>query len=695
MGAYEMFGEKIGVKIKYLISDIDNGKSKKIKHENSISVVKYDTLHKRLVSKTCVETKLRSASYTQDALVEFDTLCQDWRKRLIETFGNPPEKIRKSFLQERFKKDYEAFKYFNDYRYGSNQKLPDEIIELYTYNASVLNAVIRAKDDRQKYRKALATTRMEKFDIWQSLSNDVNDFRDVEHNLPQTADTLRHKVTKYIKDSYYSVVSKKYGMRNASKIVSKEQIAVIKQLLRAHQNLQDTQIAEIYNKIASETAWKTIDAVTVAAYRKKYRLETVAGAEGKKALKRLLEMAVKRQKPSTPMLFWTLDGWDAELLFQKEEVIKGKKTRTYHNRLNVVVVLDPFTKYPIGYAIGEKENSQLIKEALRNAINHTRELFGQRYIPYQLQTDNFAKKTMKPLYEEASKYYIPAKVGNAQSKVIERYFKSLNSKLQAELTPNWSGHNIIAKPENQPNGDVLNLIKKDFPDAVGCAMQIMELLEGERKEKREEYLQAWEEMDVNYKQPLSTNDFLRYFGETTGYTNKLTGSGITPTIMGLEKAYDTFDLSFRQHAYMDWAIKYDPMDLTKVLAVNAKSKDGRCQEIIGTTEFLLEEKYIQPMALADRLPSDAQELHKIYNFNNQLHNHIIADIEENNQIISGLIALNPQLQILNKLMITNSLGKHKEIKQLETEKPLKINKNKLVELKSTEYQIIDDVQSQY
>ncbi|OWP83225.1 hypothetical protein BWK59_11655 [Flavobacterium davisii] len=695
MGAYEMFGEKIGVKIKYLISDIDNGKSKKIKHENSISVVKYDTLHKRLVSKTCVETKLRSASYTQDALVEFDTLCQDWRKRLIETFGNPPEKIRKSFLQERFKYDYEAFKYFNEYRYGNNQRLADDVIKLYTYNASLLNAVIRAKDDRQKYRKALATTRMEKFDIWQSLSNDVNDFRDVEHNLPQTADTLRHKVTKYIKDNYYSVVSKKYGMRNATKVMSKEQIAILKQLLRKHQNLQDTDIASIYNTIGAEIGWCDITPNTVGNYRKKWRLETIAGAEGKKALKRTLEMAVKRQKPSSPMLFWTLDGWDAELLYQKEVVKNGKKTITYHNRLNVVVVLDPYTKYPIGYAIGEKENSQLIKEALRNAINHTRELFGQRYIPYQLQTDNFAKKTMTPLYESASKFYIPAKVGNAQSKVIERYFSSLNKQLQKNLTPNWSGHNITARSENQPNSDVLNLIKKDFPDAIGCAMQIMELLEGERNAKRSEFVQAFEELDANFKQPISTNDFLRYFGETTGYTNRLTGSGVTPTILGKERAYETFDLNFRSYAYMDWAVKYDPTDLSKVLVLNAKSKDGRCQEIIGTTEFLLEEKYIQPMALADRLYGDAQELHKIYNFNNQLHNHIIEDIEENNQIISGLIALNPQLQILNKLMITNSLGKHKEIKQLETEKPLKINKNKLVELKSTEYQIIDDVQSQY
>ena len=67
-----------------------------------------------------------------------------------------------------------------------------------------------------------------------------------------------------------------------------------------------------------------------------------------------------------------------------------KKT-TYHNRKTIVVVLDACGKYPIGYAVGDHESPALIREALRNAIRHARELFGARYKPLQLQSDNYQK----------------------------------------------------------------------------------------------------------------------------------------------------------------------------------------------------------------------------------------------------------------------------------------------------------------
>ena len=86
-----------------------------------------------------------------------------------------------------------------------------------------------------------------------------------------------------------------------------------------------------------------------------------------------------------PMLYWTVDGWDVELVYQKTTINeKGHKVTTYHNRLNAVMVLDPHTKYIIGYAIDENENPNLIRMALRNALTHTEELFGAMYKPHQL-----------------------------------------------------------------------------------------------------------------------------------------------------------------------------------------------------------------------------------------------------------------------------------------------------------------------
>ena len=93
-------------------------------------------------------------------------------------------------------------------------------------------------------------------------------------------------------------------------------------------------------------------------------------------------MTVKRSAPSAPLYFWTLDGWDAELLYQKTTVDKqGHNVTTYHNRVKLEVVLDACTKYPIGFAIADTESPDLVRAALRDAVNHTRELFGSRFRP--------------------------------------------------------------------------------------------------------------------------------------------------------------------------------------------------------------------------------------------------------------------------------------------------------------------------
>src|SRR5690606_26207773 len=98
-----------------------------------------------------------------------------------------------------------------------------------------------------------------------------------------------------------------------------------------------------------------------------------------------------------------LDGWDVELLYQDTKTDKkGNSVTTYHNRLTVVAVLDPVNNYPIGYAIGTHETPALIKSAVQNAIQHSKALFGEYYMPYQLQSDRYSIKSLTPLYNALS-----------------------------------------------------------------------------------------------------------------------------------------------------------------------------------------------------------------------------------------------------------------------------------------------------
>ena len=116
--------------------------------------------------------------------------------------------------------------------------------------------------------------------------------------------------------------------------------------------------------------------------------------------------------------------------------------------------------------------------------------------------------------------------------------------------------------------------------------------------------------------PLTREQYLLNFGAETGFRNAIEGGGLRPTILGIKRDYDCFDINFRRYAGERWTVKYDPDDLGEVLAV---SEDG-------SLRFMLTEKYVQPMALADRKPGDAAELQKVMQFNRDLEHHVTEQL---------------------------------------------------------------------
>lgn len=650
---YEYYDKKLGVRIGFLIFDRNI-------HQDSLAVISYNALNKRLLSKTCVETQLRRASLNYDALVLHSSLSQDWKDSLSIKFGNPKTEIKRSFFAGHYEADRKAFDFFMAYTYGDdNKKLDLKLIETYTYNASVLNAVINCKTNRKAYIKALGGVQV---DMWQSLSSDVNCFREVEHALPATSRGLRIRYNEYIKSSYVSLISGRLQNQNASKVKDDDQLALIDELLAKHTNLDYTQVANIYNSVAERLYWKTITPQTVANRKQDSNLVIYAGRNGANALSNNLLMQNKRSAPSQPMLYWTMDGWDAELLYQKTEAnAKGYSTTTYHNRLTAVMIVDPYNKYIIGYAIGTHETPALIKSALRNAFQHSQELFGGYYRPYQLQSDNYAKATLTPLYEACSVHYTPAKVKNAKSKIIEPFFNRFN-KEYCQMFDNWSGHNVNSGSASQPNSEYMNKIKNQFPDEQGCRQQLISAIEADRRKKQEAYTSQWQEVASEFKSELTLPMYLRSLGETTGYTNRLDGPGLTPTINGQILTYDSFDLNFRKLAHLDWAVSYDPQDLSKVLVTNANSRNGKLVDVVGTYEFLLEQKHIQPMALAERNEGDALKLSEVKNYNSNVMQYITEERESNIQSLETLFT-NPLLNdTLAKHLLTDSRGQHKDRK---------------------------------
>ena len=635
---YEYYNNQIGIKIKFLTTDQC--------HEESIRKITVNALGKRMRSKTCCEKQLRRASLGYNALALFSSLSQEWKDAITTKFGHPKEEVKKSWFAQHYIADRKAFDFYVAYRYGDDKKLEPELIEKYTHSASVLNTVLLMKTNRKAYAKALGCARI---DIWDSLSKDVNGFREVPHNLPTTKDSLRRKVNQYTKLGYATLISGKLQNNNAKKVSQKEQLALLDELVGKHTNLNNEVICSLYNMVAEKMSWKTITSSTVANRKEKSNLVTFAGRNGSKALSNKLLMQNKRKAPSSPMLYWTLDGWDAELLYQKTVIDKnGNSKTTYHNRLTIVVVLDPYNKYPIGYAIGTHETPDLIKRALQNAFNHSKELFGSFYKPYQLQSDRYSIKKLTPLYEACTNHFTPAKVVNPKTKVIEPYFDQLNESY-CHLQDNWSGYNVNSGSKNQPNDEVLNKIRKTFPNEAECYKQLVTIIESERAKKSAAFVEKFKDVSTDYKQEMDLENYLYVFGSSTGFTNKLKGEGIVITIDGVKRYFDSFDVNFRNFALEDWTLKFDPSDLTNALAI---SSDGKHR-------FMLQQKYIQPMALADRTEDDAAELKKVADYNKNVVNYITEQRKINHIVLEELFETPALNDTLAKHLIIDSHGQHK------------------------------------
>lgn len=644
-----------------------------------------------------VRTKLGKGR-GNEALISFHDLPESIKMMCVEKLGHYKDVLVVNLLQDEITPDIKAKDFFSFHTKpdGTKLEISDQTIR---YNSClVLNAIKRVLMDRRQSTKVFGKNRVK---IWQNISEAVNtiDFVRWDHNLPKNAQSLQRKYNRYLDEGYSAFIHANEGNKNTAKIYSKEQIALIEQLFAHHNNLDNEAIANFYNMSANAFEWENISSSSVGVWREKLDFFTYSGRRGGKAFDNKKAMQHKRTAPSLPLLMWTVDGWDVELLYKKTALNdKGHNVTTYTNRLNAVMVLDPCTKYVIGYAIAENESPDLIRKALKNALQHTSELFGTTYKPHQLQTDNYQRKKLFDIYEASAKIYTPAKVGNAKSKVIEPFFAGFNKKhFQNKLVGNWSGHNIISEKENQPNSEYLNATRHSFPDRNGCYAQIEKAIADDRAEKREKYIAAFQNLPETDRLEMQIVDYLRYFGETTGFTNKMVGSGLTPTLQGKAVTYDTFDLNFRLQAHNDWCIFYDPEDLTKVLAVNAKAdKNSKLKEIVGTQQFILESKHIGSMALAEQTDKDFEERKRIVDFNKSARTKILDRQKERGEILGDLYqdSNNKEIDILKKHLISDSNGQHKDRVIEAKNKPSKIVINNFDEDEDEEYEIINDVLDQ-
>ncbi|MBQ3539848.1 MAG: hypothetical protein IJA46_08515 [Bacteroidaceae bacterium] len=597
--------------------------------------------------------QVRRGCYDTPALFAVDSLPLKYRTEVYRRYPDAQDKADSKPFMDTIIPDGEAMAYYESYTLADGRHLTAEMQAMYANNCAIMNAFRQVIETANSHRLRQSKPKLNKTEFWKKAAAALPRLADhFPHSLPESERRLQRKFNEYLQVGYECFISKKFHNKNSAKVYEQEQEDVLVTFLAEGNNLPDTLVAEHYNRIGEVAGWKAITASAVRVWREKMDLTISAGRLGKSNFRNHKTMQVKRSRPTAPMLMWSLDGWTVELLYQDTKSdSKGHNRTTYTNRLTMVVVLDVFNNYPIGYAIGTHESPALIKEALRDAAKHTEELFGEMLRVNQIQSDRYAIKTMHDIYALMGDKVTPAQAHNAKAKPVEPYFKYLNMNYCIRCN-NWSGFGITTDPKRQPNAEALNRRRHHFPDEAGLRMQISEMMRLERMGKGEAYVAGMLKLKPEHRLPMSRESYLLNFGSDTGFKNTLEGGGLRPTLLGVKRDYDCFDVRFREHAGTRWTVKYDPDNLSEVLAVNED----------GSLRFMLEEKYVQPMALADRKEGDAEQLQRIREFNRGMESHtaerLLQAYETTREIIAGAPALHGGIE--DRLLITDSRGQHKD-----------------------------------
>ena len=552
----------------------------------------------KLVSRKVLQIVVRGCRGRQ-AQYAVDTLPEKYKAEVYKRFDIPPMDRVKSLLEQLIRPLPEAVSYYHSYRLADGRSLPSDKIAQYTAEAQILEAISAYQQEHYSKRGKAGRRPMGKGELYGWLADMIQALPQEEypHKLPKSR--LQEKHEAYQRDGYESLIHKGYQNQNASKTGGDEQSALLLMLLASPNNLNNSQVARLYNETAKVRGWEKLTASAVGKIAKSKSLLIEAGRKGRTDYRLQVQTAIKRTKPTRAMSYWVHDGWTVELYYQHTTTDKKGGTKTvYDCRLVVVVILDASCSYPIGYAIGERECPQLIAQALRSAAHHTEELFGVKCHPREIQYDHYQIGALTPLYKAMSNKLSPARAKNARAKIIEPYFSRLN-KTYCQLQPNWSGYGITGKKGKGTNREVASDLRHQIPTRAEVEGQIHTIIAQERALKYEEYMSLFDG-DVTDIQ-LERSLYLEYWGDTSGRFVGQSIYGLATTIYGEQLYYESFEQGFKEQRHQRWQVYYDPSDLSSVLAV---SEDGRYK-------YLLERKHLQPMAVEDQRLEDLQHLERV------------------------------------------------------------------------------------
>lgn len=554
-------------------------------------------------------------------LIEFDSLKPEHKAKFEMRFGKPQDVLAKQPIRNMIEKDAKAEEFFLSYKYDSNKSLPIETVNSLSQAASFLNMLIKVETNKKEIKKMLGLSLA---DFWLKVGEVITDDK---IDLPTSFKRLREKLGEYKEQGYTSLISKHFGNTRALKVSSELAESLLLELISQPYH-DDVVICRNYNKWAIENNHEPITPATVGKWRRDNEALISGNKKGSKVWYNTHGKQIMRKRPSAPLLLIGSDDNDLDLYFQ--EAVTNKKGHTvvnYFHRFKLIVVMDAFNDYILGYAQADVVTADLVRLAFVDAMHHIKELTGSWFLPHQLQTDQWGKGTLTEFYSSFA-HYTPATAKVARAKYIEQAFgKKWHQHLKCY--PNYAGHNITA--QSKINEDALALNKKNFPDRELAPQQIEHFIDSMRNlvndstglTKQQEWLQAFRQSAKSQEKQINDMQFLHLFGFPHDYANRISNKGLTPSLNGVDRVFEIPEEFYLMTVGKKVNLIYDPLDFSRVLVT-----DG------GSLRFIATEYEKLPSALADFMPNDRARLNQKLN-EKRRHVEFIAQQKSQRQDLLG------------------------------------------------------------
>src|SRR5690606_37650625 len=111
------------------------------RNERTLGLTSYEAIRKKYMRNP--ELKLKDGrGEGNEALIKWVELPHDWREKCRKAFGDPELDAVPTLLEKHYHRDPKAADFYANWKRPDDRNLDYNLIQEYTTNASVLNAVI-------------------------------------------------------------------------------------------------------------------------------------------------------------------------------------------------------------------------------------------------------------------------------------------------------------------------------------------------------------------------------------------------------------------------------------------------------------------------------------------------------------------------------------------------------------------------